>query len=259
MNASTAVRALIVDDEALACRRLRRLLRNHPDVEVVETCMNGKDAIHAIKRFKPDLVFLDVQMPGTDGFGVLRALDSMPAPQIIFVTAYDQYAIQAFDVHALDYLLKPFDRERFEEALLRAKIQIQKEKRSGWDPGIVTLLQELKTQPARLERIVIKINGRVFLLKTDEIDWIEAQGKYVVIHAGKAAHLIREGMNALELKLDQAKFVRIHKSSIVNIDRIQQLQSWFHGDYRVILKDGTQLTLSRRYRQNLNELLGRQL
>jgi two-component system, LytTR family, response regulator len=259
MSAPTPVRALIVDDEALACRRLRRLLRNDQDVEIVGTCVNGEEAIHAIKQLKPDLVFLDVQMPGIDGFGVLRALHSTSVPQIIFVTAYDQYAIQAFDVHALDYLLKPFDRERFEEALLRAKIQIQQEKRSGWDPGIVTLLQELQTRPARLERIMIKINGRVFLLKTEEIDWVEAQGKYVVIHAGKAAHLIREGMNALESKLDQTKFVRIHKSSLVNIDRIQQLQSWFHGDYRVILKDGTQLTLSRRYRQNLNELLGRQL
>jgi len=259
MTSAAPIKVLIVEDEALACRRLRRLLRSDSDVEIAGVCTNGAEAVSAIRKLQPDLLLLDVQMPGMDGFGVLKALKTEKLPYVIFVTAFDRYAIQAFDVHALDYLLKPFDRERLEEALERAKNQIRREKENGLDQGLLALLQEIRPQAQGLERVVIKANGRVFFLKTDQIDWIEAQGKYVLIHSGKGSHLVREGMNVLEGKLDPKKFVRIHKSSIVNVDRIHQLHPWFHGDYKVLLYNGTELTLSRRFRQNLNELLGRQL
>jgi two-component system LytT family response regulator len=253
------IRVCIVDDEPIACRRIQRLLKDDPSVEIVKICNNGEQAADAIKKLAPDLIFLDIQMPRMDGFEVLKSLQSENMPHVIFVTAYDRYAIQAFEVHALDYLLKPFDTERFEEAITRAKAQIQQDRNRTLNKGLYALLEEMKTPPRYLERLVIKASGRVFFLKTEEIDWIEAQGKYVSIHAGKDEHLVREGMNTLENELDPKKFVRIHKSTIVNVDRIQQLQTWFHGDYRVILHNGTTLTLSRRYRQRLDELLGKPL
>ncbi|HSE43469.1 MAG TPA: LytTR family DNA-binding domain-containing protein [Acidobacteriota bacterium] len=253
------IRVCIVDDEPIACRRIQRLLKDDPSIEIVKICNNGEQATDAIRKLSPDLVFLDIQMPRMDGFEVLKSLQGENMPHVIFVTAYDRYAIQAFEVHALDYLLKPFDTERFEEAITRAKAQIQQDRNRTLNKGLYALLEEMKTPPRYLERLVIKASGRVFFLKTEEIDWIEAQGKYVSIHAGKDEHLVREGMNTLENELDPKKFVRIHKSTIVNVDRIQQLQTWFHGDYRVILHNGTTLTLSRRYRQRLDELLGKPL
>ena len=253
------IRVCIVDDEPIACRRIQRLLKDDTSIEIVKICNNGEHATEAIRKLSPDLIFLDIQMPGMDGFEVLKSLQNENMPHVIFVTAYDRYAIQAFEVHALDYLLKPFDTERFEEALSRAKTQIEQDRNRTLNKGLFALLEEMKTPPRYLERLVIKASGRVFFLKTEEIDWIEAQGKYVSIHAGKEEHLVREGMNTLENELDPRKFVRIHKSTIVNVDRIQQLQTWFHGDYRVILHNGTTLTLSRRYRQRLDELLGKPL
>lgn len=253
------IRVCIVDDEPIACRRIQRLLKDDPEIEIVRICNNGEQASETILKLSPDLVFLDIQMPGMDGFEVLKSLKLEKLPHVIFVTAYDRYAIQAFEVHALDYLLKPFDTERFEEALKRAKEQIRLDRDRSINHGLFALLEEMKAPPRYLERLVIKTSGRVFFLKTDEIDWIEAQGKYVSIHAGKDAHLVREGMNNLEAELDPRKFVRIHKSTIVNVDRIEQLQPWFHGDYRVVLRNGTILTLSRRYRQKLDELLGKPL
>jgi two-component system LytT family response regulator len=253
------IRVCIVDDEPIACRRIQRLLKDDVGIEIVKICNNGEQATDAIRKLSPDLVFLDIQMPGMDGFEVLKSLQNEHIPHVIFVTAYDRYAIQAFEVHALDYLLKPFDTERFEEALTRAKAQIDQDRNRSLNKGLYALLEEMKTPPRYLERLVIKASGRVFFLKTEEIDWIEAQGKYVSIHTGKEEHLVREGMNTLESELDPRKFVRIHKSTIVNVDRIQQLQTWFHGDYRVILHNGTTLTLSRRYRQRLDELLGKPL
>lgn len=259
VNESKAIRVMIVDDEPIACRRVQRLLKTEPDVEIVKVASNGRDAIENIQKLNPDLVFLDIQMPGMDGFEVLKSLDPENLPQIVFVTAYDRYAIRAFDVHALDYLLKPFDEDRFKEALERAKSQVMKDRSKILNRGLLSLLQEIKPATKYLERLVVKTSGRVFFLKTEEIDWIEAQGKYVNIHVRKEAHLVREGMNSLESSLNPRKFVRIHKSSIVNIDQIAQLQPWFHGDYRVILRDGTVLTLSRRFRQNLDQLLGKPL
>jgi two-component system LytT family response regulator len=252
------IKSVIVDDEPLACRRIRRLLQTDPEIQVVATCTNGPEAVKAIEQHRPELLFLDIQMPGMNGFGVIEAIEHIQ-PQIIFVTAYDRYAIQAFDVHALDYLLKPFDRVRFDAAVARAKTVIQQETQRGIARELMSLRDELRVKPKYLDRLVIKSGGRISFLKTQEIDWIEAQGKYVAIHTGKETHVVREGLSSLEGDLNPKKFLRIHRSTIVNLDRIQSLQPWFHGDCKVILYDGTKLMLSRHYRQRFDDLLGRPL
>jgi two-component system LytT family response regulator len=259
MGEATPIRALLVDDEPLAREMLREMLKDDADVEIIGECVNGSEAVQAIKAQTPELIFLDVQMPEVGGFEVLESLKPGPLPHIIFVTAYDQYAVRAFEVHALDYLLKPFDRERFEASWRRAKAQILRERNGGLDQRILALLEELKAGSKYLERLVIKSGGRIFFLETDEIDWIEAEGNYVSVHSSKKTHLLRETISSLEAQLDPKKFVRIHRSSIVKIDRIQELQPWFHGEYKVMLLDGTQLTLSRNYREKLQEALGRVL
>jgi two-component system LytT family response regulator len=251
------IRTLIVDDEPLARTRIRSLLEREPDVQVVGESGDGQQAVALVNELRPDLLFLDVQMPALDGFGVLEALAADRLPAVIFVTAYDRYAIRAFDVHALDYLLKPFDRERFARALARARVQLQRDEKIAATEKLLSLLEDVQSQQKKpLQRFVIKSAGRVFFLRLEEIDWIEAAGNYVKLHVGTDDHLLRETMNALEGRLNPEQFVRIHRSTIVNLDRIQELQPWFHGDYRVILRDGTQLTLSRGYRQKLQELLG---
>ncbi len=250
------IRALIVDDEPLARARLRALLADEPDVEVVGECGDGLEAVAAVQDLTPDLLFLDVQMPTLDGFGVLEALEAGPMPAIIFVTAYDRYALRAFEVHALDYLLKPFDRDRFHKALERARAALDRPGKAEADQRLLGLLQDQKKAPRPLERLLIKTAGRVFFLRTEEIDWIEAAGNYVRLHVGAEAHLLRETMNGLEARLEPARFLRIHRSTIVNVDRIQELQAWFHGDYLVILRGGTQLTLSRGYRHKVQEHFG---
>jgi two-component system LytT family response regulator len=179
-------------------------------------------------------------------------------PAVIFVTAYDQYAVRAFEIYALDYLLKPFDRERFEKSLRRAKEQLLNSGDS-MNERILSALEQIKTRPVHLERLVIKMNGHVFFIKAGEIDWLEAEGNYVRLHAGKESYLLRDTISALEAQLDPKQFLRVHRSAIVNIDRIQELQPWFHGEYRIILREGVQLTLSRSYREKLHELLGRPL
>ncbi|MGH9832026.1 MAG: LytR/AlgR family response regulator transcription factor [Blastocatellia bacterium] len=251
------IRALIVDDEPLARERILDLLAGDVEVEIAGECGDGLSAVAAIEHHKPDLLFLDVQMPELDGFGVLEAIDEAKAPVIIFVTAYDQYALRAFEVHALDYLLKPFDRERFDKALQRAKHQIARERAGAVNQELVALLTDLKARPKPLERLVIKSAGRVFFLRAEEIDWIEAAANYVKLHVGKESHLLRETINGLAAKLDPDKFLRIHRSTIINLERVKELQPWFHGDYVVILQDGTQLTSSRNYREQLHKLLGK--
>jgi two-component system LytT family response regulator len=253
------IRVCIIDDEPIACRRIERLLKDDPEIEIIKVCNDGEDAVETIKTLLPDLIFLDIQMPEMDGFEVLQSLNEQNMPRVIFVTAYDRYAIQAFEVHALDYLLKPFDKKRFDEALKRGKAQVFQDQESSSSRELVALLKGLQTHPHYLERLIIKNKGRVSFLKTDEIDWIEAQGKYVMIHAGQDSHLIRDAMNNLETELDPKKFVRIHKSAIVNIDQIKELQPLLHGDFRVILRDSTELTISRRYREKVDELLGKAL
>jgi two-component system, LytTR family, response regulator len=259
MSGSACIRTLIVDDESLARERIRDMLASAAQIEIIAECANGREAIEAIQTLSPDLVFLDVEMPGIDGFGVLEALSPAQIPTIIFVTAYDQYAVRAFEVYALDYLLKPFDQERFEKALDRAKSQLSSERSEDLSQRILNALEEIKTRPVHLERLVIKMNGHVFFIKAEEIDWLEAEGNYVRLHAGKESYLLRDTISALESQLDPKKFIRVHRSAIVNIDRITELQPWFHGEYRIILREGVQLTLSRTYREKLHDLLGRPL
>jgi two-component system, LytTR family, response regulator len=259
MGMNQKIRVCVIDDEPIACRKVQRLLKEDPEIEVVRVCRNGEEAREAIESLLPDLIFLDVQMPEMDGFEVLKSLKTEKLPYVIFVTAYDSYAIQAFRVHALDYLLKPFDKKEFLEALKRAKVQVHRDRERPGGVDLSRLLNELSGRPSFVERLVIKSYGKIFFLRVDEIDWIEAQGKYELIHAGKQTHLIREGMNKLEAELDPKKFVRIHKSTIVNVDCIEQLQPLFHSDFRAILRNGTALTISRRYREKLEQLLGRSL
>jgi len=246
------IRTLIVDDEPLARQRLRNLLHADPEIDMVGECGNGQEALAALQHYHPDLMFLDVQMPVLDGFGVLEALGETSLPVIIFVTAHDRYALKAFEVHALDYLLKPFDKSRFADALKRAKDQVKKDRNGAVDQRLLDLLQE---RARGAQRLMVKSAGRVTFVRTEDIDWIEAAGNYVRLHAGKEDHLHRESMSGLEAKLDQKRFVRIHRSTIVNVERIHELQPAFHGDYIIILHNGTELALSRNYRDNLKSVL----
>jgi two-component system, LytTR family, response regulator len=259
MIESKRIRVLIVDDEPLARGMVREMLDQDPEAEIVGECANGREAISAIKSLVPDLIFLDVQMPEIGGFDVLESFKNQHLPRVIFVTAYDQYAVRAFDVHALDYLLKPFDRERFMTAWQRAKIHISKDQLDRRDQHIMALLEELKAGATYIERLVVKTAGRVFFLDVSDIDCIEAEGNYVRVHNGPKSYLLRETISGLETQLDPKKFLRIHRSAIVRLDKIKELQPWFHGEYHVILEGGKQLTLSRNYRANLQEAVGNSL
>jgi two-component system LytT family response regulator len=266
MKETSPLRILIVDDEPSAREIVHEMLAEaikQGEVEIVGECEDGRSAIRAIRATKPDLVFLDVQMPEMDGFAVLSALPVDQLPLIIFVTAYDQYALRAFNVHALDYLLKPFDRERFDQAFERARHTLARERASEMNERILMLLEERgashlqsTTQKVYLERLVVKTDGRVFFLRAEEIEWIEAEGNYVSLHVGKKAYLFREAISQLATQLDPSKFRRIHRSTIVNIDCIRELQPMFRGEYRVVMRDGTELKLSHNYRTNLQQQLG---
>lgn len=256
---SLRITALIVDDEPIACRRVRRMLRDDPDVEIIGECGDGQEALQSIQKYSPDLLFLDVQMPEMDGFEVLKALGNDRIPSVIFVTAYDLYALRAFEVYAIDYLLKPFDRDRFEKAVKHAKERILQHRSEPANRGLLSLLAELRSQTSYQDRLMIKKDGRVVFLKTRDIDWIEAEGKYVHLHLGKETILLREGITKMEAALDPAKFIRIHRSTIVNVDRVQELQPWFRRDFRVLLRDGTQLMMTGNYRQNLQRAFGKPL
>ncbi len=258
------IRTLIVDDEPLARRNLRVLLEKDPQIEILDECRNGREAVKAINTLSPDLIFLDIQMPEMDGFDVLAHAGPDHIQAIIFVTAFDQYALKAFDVHALDYLLKPFDDERFAHSLKRAKSQIETREINRVSKRLLALLEERESvrkdsiqQKSYLTRLMIKVSGRVMLLKVDEIDFIEADGNYAKLHVGRKAHLLREKMHDLEGRLDPAKFVRIHRSIIVNLDRIKEMHPHFNGDYIVVLEDGRQLRLSRSRREALIHRLHR--
>lgn len=248
------IRTLIVDDEPLARDRVKRFLRDEHNIQIIGECGNGAEAIKAIREQTPDLVFLDIQMPEKNGFEVMKSLDPKSVPTVVFVTAYDQYALQAFDVHALDYLLKPFNRERMHRAVTRAREHIENKNLGNLDERLASLIADLRNEKKYLERLVVKSVGRVFFLKTDEIDWIEAAGNYVKLHTGRESHMIRETMNGIAAKLDPDKFLRIHRSTVVHIDRIKELHPMFSGDYAVILRNGTELALSRNYRERILEL-----
>jgi two-component system LytT family response regulator len=230
------------------------LLAFEPEYEVVGECENGLDAVRALEREQVDILFLDVQMPEMDGFGVVRAI-ARSHPLIIFTSAYDEYALKAFDVHAFDYLLKPFDRRRFRESLQRARMQLSRSNPAISDDRIAALFENLATARNAPDRIAIRNNGRVIFLRLGEIDWIEAADNYVCLHCGKETHVLRETMSELEARLNPARFVRVHRSAIVNLDRIRELQPWFRGDYKVVLHDGTELTLTRGHREKLESRL----
>ena len=254
----SAIRAIVVDDEPLARDLLRTMLQGEDDIEVAGEYGNGEDAVEAILEDAPDLVFLDVQMPELDGFGVINAVGVDRMPVVVFVTAFDQYALQAFDAHALDYLLKPFDEERLGRTLRRVRERLRPDPVGSVNQRMLALLEQLDTRTKFVERLVVKQDGRAIFLPVRDIEWIEADGKQVRVHAaGKQEHLLREGMSRIEQQLDPRDFLRIHRSTIVRIDRIREVQPWFQGDYVVIMTDGAQLTSSRGYRDRLRELLSR--
>jgi len=251
------MRVLIVDDEPLARERIRQLLADEAAVEIAGESHDGRSAVDAIRRLKPDLVFLDVQMPEMDGFAVLAALNRERMPVVVFVTAFDQFAIKAFEVCALDYLLKPFDRERFAASLNRARDECARRATPGFDldQRLRAVLEEwqaqAKAQAAHPNRLVIKSGGRIQFLRIDDIDYIEAQGNYVLLHAGSEQYLHRETMARIEAALDPVRFARIHRSTIVNLERVKEMQPLFRGDYTVTLRDGRKLTLGKAYRDKL--------
>ncbi len=250
------LRALIVDDEPIARRRMRRLLRDVGGIEIAGECGDGQSALDAIDAASPDLVFLDVQMPGLDGFDVVTGLRPDRRPAIVFVTAFDRYALRAFDVHAVDYLLKPIAPARLRLAVDRARETIE---RGTAQSGLASLLRELRDAPRRLTRLAVRARGRIVMVNVDAIDWIQAADNYVTVRARGREYLLRETLGALERQLDPAGFVRIHRSTIVALDRIVELRPTSHGDFDVLLRDGTRLTLSRSWREHVERALGRPL
>lgn len=257
------IRALIVDDEPLARRTIRGLLSADPEINVVGECGGGREAVESIRRQPPDLLFLDIQMPEMDGFDVLSRIELESIPAIIFVTAYDAYALKAFEVHALDYLLKPFTDERFKEALARAKSHLELREVKDLAQSLRAFLREraaaAQAAPAGrkdfLTRFAVKLGGRVIFVNSADVDWIEADNYYIKLHVGSRAHLLRLSMKELEEKLDPKSFWRIHRSAIINLDRVKELRQHPNGEYVVALKDGTELKLSRARRDRLRELL----
>lgn len=253
------IRALIVDDEAPARSRLRHLLKGEPGFEMAGEAANGRTAVEAIRRLGPDLVFLDVQMPGLNGLQVCHEVGPEALPAVVFVTAYDRFALQAFEVHAVDYLLKPIDRERFQKTLgvLRARLRGPGSGPAP-HPPLQALLAELRRETRGVERLAIKVDGRILFIRTADIAWLEAEGNYVRLHVGNTHHLFRETLSALEADLPADRFLRISRSAMVNLDAVQELQPLFYGDYAVRLRNGQQLTLSRHYRDRIERLLDRQ-
>lgn len=249
------ISALIVDDEALARKRIKRLLANDSGIEVIGECSDGQKAVESIRALAPDLVFLDIQMPVMNGFDVIKSIGSEQMPAIVFVTAYDQYALEAFEVHAVDYLLKPFNRARFEKTVTHAKTLVGRMQDGAFNGQLLTLLGSLQRKQEMPERFMVKSGGRIVFLRAHDIDWLETVGNYIRFHVGRDSHLMRETMNGMELKLDPQRFMRIHRSIIVNIDRVKELQPWAKGEYVVMMRDGARLTMSRRYRERLHTAL----
>lgn len=249
----TKIRTLVVDDEPIARARVVSLLKQEEDIEVVGECANGRQAKSAIESTSPDLLFLDIQMPEVDGLDLARTIQSSGAPAVVFVTAYDEYALRAFEVHALDFLLKPFSAERFRSALGHAREHVTQRRKVG--ASAAGSAQD--PSGGRRNRLMIKSSGRIHFVRMTDIDWCEAQGNYVRVHVGHQEHLVRDTMSHLESELDPQQFVRIHRSTIVNVDRIQEMQSSFNGEYVVLLRTGTRLTLSRGYRDSIQARLGK--
>lgn len=244
MNGNPA-RVLIVDDEELARARVRELLADHPDFELRGECANGLEALEHIEREPVDLIFLDIQMPGMDGFELLQELDPATRPRIVFITAWDRYALDAFRAHALDYLLKPFDADRFREMLDHVRSTLREAPAGNLHAQLEELVAQLRRERSWIDRFVIRTGSRVILVAVDDVDWFEAEGNYVTLHCGDQKWMQRETIGALEQRLDPARFCRIHRSAIVRLDRIRELQPASHGDYLVLLKTGVKLPMSR--------------
>lgn len=254
------IRALIVDDEPLARELLHGLVSGTPGFEVAGECRNGAEAVEALLSERPGVVFLDVQMPEVDGFGVVERVGVERMPVTVFVTAYDQHALRAFEAQAMDYLLKPFDEERLARTLRRVETQVRRPPQGvAVEPRLVSLLESLERRERYAERLVLRDEGRAWFLPVSRIDWVEATGKCAQVHAGGEVHRVRESITALEAQLDPRRFVRVNRSAIVHLDRVREVQGWFHGDFVLMLEDGTQLTSGRGYRERLQDLLGKRL
>ena len=267
------IRALIVEDESLAREVLLVMLGNDPEIEIIAECRNGKEAVAAIRKNSPDVVFLDIHMPEMDGFQVIEQIGAAQMPVTIFVTAYDKHALRAFEMHALDYLLKPFDHDRFDNTLQRVKTIIRQKKLGEISESLLAMLQDVKPKAEKtssetkdsmpekiarketMERVIVRSGGRIYFLKTEEIDWVEGSSNYLSLHIGGETHLIRETMGNFHSRLDSRKFLRIHRSTIVNIDRIKDIRPLFKGEYVITLKSGKRLKASRGYRHEIQSLL----
>ena len=261
------MRVIVADDEPLARQRMKRLLASEPEMEIIAECHDGPSTLDAVLRMRPELLFLDIQLPELDGFGVLAGIPANQMPLVIFVTAYDQHALRAFEVRAIDYLVKPFDAQRLHGAIERARRQLAAPGTNG-ATRLDQLVEHLATEQRELERallkpgerylqrVMLRSQGRVFFIRTADVDYIEAAGNYVRLHCGKESHLLRVTMNAIEQRLDPEHFLRIHRSTIVNIDRVRELHPWPSGEFTVILRDGTKLKLSRGFRERLAERMG---
>lgn len=250
----TALRALVVDDEPLARQRVRRFLGREAGVELVGECGDGAEAVQAYQALRPELVFLDIRMPERDGFGVIDCIGVGPLPLVILVTAHREFALRAFEARVFDYLLKPFHRDRFASVLARAREQIERHRAAALAPSLAALLEERR--PAYADRLPVKSDLRIQLVPTADIDYIEADGNYATLHAGAAIHLVRETMNDLEAELDPRQFLRAHRSLIVRLDRVVEVQPLFAGEYVLVLRDGTKLLTGRTYRDKVRQALG---
>jgi two-component system LytT family response regulator len=249
------IRCLVIDDEPLGRDRIKSLLRAIPDVELAGECETGAQAVQSIVELKPDLLFLDVQMPELDGFAVLAALDTDLVPAVVFVTAYDEYALKAFEVHAQDYLLKPVDADRFREAVQRVVARLHAERTSATNTRLLALLEQIERERPRATRLPVHSGERVFFVPVDEIDWLEAADNYVRIHAQGDTHLVRKTLQHMEQTLSPHAFVRVHRSAIVNVGRIREIQPWVGGEYVILLRDGSKVHTGRRYRARLEALI----
>ena len=256
MNMDASISVVIADDEPPARKGLRALLELHPGVRVVGEAGSGRDAADTIRRLQPELVFLDVQMPEGDGFDVVREIGVERMPVVVFATAYDAYALKAFEAHALDYLLKPYDRARFEEVLQRARAQVMQLRGAGAEPRLLSFVREMEERSRHLRRIAVRTGPRVRLVDVDDVDYFEAETNYVRLHVGGASHLVRDTLGALEAKLDPARFLRIHRSLIVNMERVVEVEPLFAGEHVLSLRGGARLTTGRTYRSRVQEALG---
>lgn len=250
------IRTIVIDDEKLSRQRIADFLESESDIEIIQSCASGEDAIKAVQKLRPDLIFLDIHLPDISGFEMLKATETAEGnhrPLVIFTTAHDQYALRAFEAHAFDYLLKPFTRERFQAALDRVREEIHDTRKGS---RIATLLQSVSSQEKYMQRLVFRSKGRIVFLNVTEIQWIESEGNYLRVHSGKESYLIRETLAGIEAKLDPEMFIRIHRSTIVNLTYIKEMKPWFEeGESVVFLQDGTRLTLSRTYLSRIGGLL----